>query len=228
VRIYFLHAPDEHTPVEEQMEAIQTLYKQGMFEKFGVSNFTKEQVVEYYEYAKSKGYVRPTVYQCSYSPAVRRNETELFPTLRELGISIQSYSPMSGGLLAKTPEYIQEGKGNWDRNTVIGKLFHDLYNKPSYMKMLRDFGALSETSGISRTGLAYRWVRYHSVLDAELGDEMIIGSVTVGQLEQAMAELNSGPLPEWVVKQIEQLWEEIKEDSPANNLHSYRKIVGSL
>ncbi|KAL8899091.1 MAG: hypothetical protein Q9192_001748 [Flavoplaca navasiana] len=225
VRIYLLHAPDEATPVEQQIEAIQTLYKQWMFEKLGLSNFTKEQVIEYHDYAKSKGYVLPTVYQCSYSIAVRLNETGLFPTLRKLGISIQAYSPMAGGLLAKTPEYIELGKGNWDPNTLYGKLFRDLYYKPSYMNLLNDFGSLSEKSGISRAGLAYRWVRYHSQLTPDLGDEMILGSVTAEQLEQALAELNSGPLPQWVVKRIDELWEGIRDDSPTNNLASIRKVI---
>lgn len=164
------------------MESIQTLYKQGMFENFGLSTFTPEQVIEFHDYAKSKGYVLQTVYQSSYSIAVRLNEELLFPTLRKLGISIQAYSPMAGGLLAKTPEYIEQGKGNWDPNTPAGKIFRDLYYKPSYLKMLEEFAKLSEKSGVSRTGLAYRWVRYHSVLKAELGDEMILGSVTAAQL----------------------------------------------
>lgn len=207
------------------MEAIQKLYTQGMFERFGLSNFTKEQVLEYYNYAKSNGYVLPTIYQCSYSIAVRLNETELFPTLRELGISIQAYSPMAGGFLAKTPEYIRQGKGNWDPNTVFGKLFLDLYDKPSYMNLLHEFGSISETTGISRAGLAYRWVRYHSKLESDLGDEMILGSVTAEQLEQALAELENGPLPKWVVERIDELWEEIRDDSPRNNLNSLRKVI---
>lgn len=207
------------------MEAIHALYTQGMFEKFGLSNFTKEQVLEYYNYAKSNGYVLPTIYQCSYSIAVRLDETELFPTLRELGISIQAYSPMAGGLLAKTPEYIRQGKGNWDPNTIFGKLFLDLYDKPSYMNLLREFGSLSETTGVSRAGLAYRWVRYHSALASDLGDEMILGSVTAEQLEQALAELENGPLPKWVLERIDELWEGIRDDSPRNNLKSIRKVI---
>jgi len=225
VRTYFLHAPDETTPVEQQMASIQSLYAQGMFEKFGLSNFTKEQVIEYHSYAKSNGCVLPTVYQCSYSIAVRLNETELFPTLRELGISIQAYSPMAGGLLAKTPEYIELGKGNWDPNTRSGKLFRDLYFKPSYMNLLNEFGNLSDKSAVSRSGLAYRWVRYHSKLAPDFGDEMILGSVTAEQLEEALAELNNGPLPSWVVERIDELWEGVKGVSPSNNLASIRKVV---
>lgn len=225
VRVFFIHAPDEETPVHVQMEAIQTLYKQGAFEAFGVSNFTPEQVVEFYDYAKSKGYVLPTVYQSSYSLVVRQNETRLFPTLRRLGISIQAYSPMAGGLLSKTREYIESGQGNWDPNTLTGKIFRDLYYKPSYLKMLEEFAKLSQETGLSRSGLAYRWVRYHSALKPEHGDSMILGSVSGQQLEEALAELDKGPLESAVVEKLNSFWELIKDDAPVDNLISVRKVV---
>ncbi|KAL7940177.1 Aldo/keto reductase [Trichoderma barbatum] len=225
VRVFFLHAPDEHTPVHVQMEAVQTLYKQGAFEEFGISNFTPGQVIEFYNYAKSKDYVLPTVYQSSYSLAVRQNETRLFPTLRKLGFSIQAYSPMAGGLLSKTPEYIEAGKGNWNPNTITGKLLRELYYKPSYLKMLEEFGKLSAETGLSRSGLAYRWVRYHSALKSELGDQMILGSVTAQQLEEAMAELDNGPLESATVERLESFWQLIKDDAPIDNLISLRKVV---
>lgn len=207
------------------MEAIQTLYKQGAFEAFGVSNFTPEQVIEFYDYAKSKGYVLPTVYQSSYSLAVRGNETRLFPTLRKLGISIQAYSPMAGGLLSKTREYIESGQGNWNPNTSTGQIFRDLYYKPSYLKMLEEFARLSQDTGLSRSGLAYRWVRYHSALQPEHGDSMILGSVTAQQLEEALMELNKGPLDAAVVEKLDSYWQLIKDDAPVDNLISVRKVV---
>ncbi|KAH0489783.1 hypothetical protein TgHK011_001281 [Trichoderma gracile] len=225
VRVFFIHAPDEETPVHVQMEAIQTLYKQGAFEAFGVSNFTPEQVIEFYDYAKSKGYVLPSVYQSSYSLAVRENETRLFPTLRKLGISIQAYSPMAGGLLSKTREYIESGQGNWDPNTLTGKIFRDLYYKPSYLKMLEEFATLSQETGLSRSSLAYRWVRYHSALKPEHGDSMILGSVTAQQLEEALVELNKGPLEAAVVEKLDSYWQLIKDDAPVDNLISVRKVV---
>lgn len=227
MRTYFLHGADESVPFEEQMEAIQTLYVQGKFERFGISNFTREQVLSIYDVAKSKGYVLPTVFQCSYSIAARHHEAELFPLLRNLGFSIQAYSPMASGFLAKTPEYIESGQGIWNPDLPIGKFNRDLFYKPSYMKMLGEFGALSEKSGISRVGLAYRWVRHHSILKNETGDEMIIGASTSDQLANTMVELEGGPLEPWIVQRIEELWELIKGEDPVDNLKSSRKIFNS-
>ncbi|KAH6976308.1 NADP-dependent oxidoreductase domain-containing protein [Ilyonectria sp. MPI-CAGE-AT-0026] len=225
IRTYFLHGPDEATPIEQQMESIQALYQQGLFTQFGLSNFSKEQVLECYNYAKSKGYVLPTVYQSNYSIAARLNETLLFPTLRELGFSIQAYSPMAAGLLAKTPEDIEQGKGSWDPDTIQGRIYRDLYYKPSYMKMLLEFGNLSGKSGVSRMALAYRWVRYHSALKRDLGDEMILGAASVAQLEESLEELEKGPLENWVVERIDELWDIVKEDAPQDNIESARKFM---
>ncbi|KAM0332491.1 hypothetical protein ACHAQA_002773 [Verticillium albo-atrum] len=224
VQLYLLHAPDEAVPVEEQMDAIQTLFEQGKFEKFGLSNFSKEQVLEFHSYAKAKGYVLPTVYQGSYSIAVRGNETILFPTLRELGISFQGYSPMAAGLLAKTPEFIEKGTGSWDPNTLMGQLRRDLYYKPSYMKMLKEFGKLADDLGTGRSSVAHRWLAYHSALDGSLGDELLLGAISSEQLEESLLELEKGPLEPWAVEKIDELWDLIKEDAPIGNLEAVRKL----
>jgi aflatoxin B1 aldehyde reductase len=193
-----------------------------------VSNFTKEQVLEFHAYANSKGFVLPTVYQSSYSSVVRLNEERLFPTLRELGISIQAYSPMAGGLLVKTPEFIEEGQGSWNPASPSGMIFRHNYYKPEYMTMLREFGTLSEKSKVSRLGLAYRWVRYHSFLDGSLGDEMIIGGTSAKQLEEAILELEKGPLEPWVVQRIGELWEMVKAVAPVDNLEAVRGMFRTL
>lgn len=172
--------------------------------------------------------VLPTVYQSSYSLAVRLNEKRLFPTLRELGISIQAYSPMAGGFLAKTPADIEAGRGSWDPATPVGTVYRHLFYKPSYMKMLDEYKKLCEKSSLSRAGLAYRWVRYHSALKGELGDEMIIGAATAEQLEETVLELEKGPLEEWVVKRIDELWAMVEKDAPVDNLEAMTKLMKSM
>lgn len=63
VDIYYIHAPDEGTPLEETMEAINEVYKTGFFKRFGLSNFKVEDVQKAYDICKEKGYVVPSVYQ---------------------------------------------------------------------------------------------------------------------------------------------------------------------
>ena len=222
--MYFLHGPDVDVPFGEQMEVIQKIYLRGHFEEFGLSNFTREQTLEIYNYAKSKGYVLPTRYQAGYSLADRLSESELFPTLRDLGISLQAYSPMSMGFLAKTPEYIEQGLGMWDPNDSFGRQLLDSWYHPEFMELLRHLERLSEDTGLSRASLAYRWVRYHSALNGELGDEMIVGGTDAGQVEDALDLLREGPLEEDVVQRIDALWEIVKPIAKLNHVDSARKM----
>lgn len=219
-----MHGPDVDVPFGEQMEVIQQIYLDGHFEEFGLSNFTKEQTLEIYNYAKSKGYILPTRYQTGYSLADRLSESELFPTLRDLGISLQAYSPMSMGLLAKTPEYIEQGLGMWDPNDSFGRQLRDSWYHTEFMELLRQLERLSKDTGLSRASLAYRWVRYHSALNGELGDEMIVGGTDAAQVEDALYLLQEGPLEETVVQRINALWQIVKPIAKLNHVDTARKI----
>ena len=44
VRIMYLHAPDRTTPFEETCRAMDAAYRSGAFERFGLSNYTAEEV----------------------------------------------------------------------------------------------------------------------------------------------------------------------------------------
>ncbi|KAG0001654.1 hypothetical protein BGZ80_006141 [Entomortierella chlamydospora] len=71
VDIFYLHAPDGATPLEVTAKAVNDLYKEGLFERFGLSNFSSWQVALIYEICKQNGYVLPTVYQGMYNPISR-------------------------------------------------------------------------------------------------------------------------------------------------------------
>jgi len=229
VSVYLLHGPDDTIPISETYSAIQTLYEEGRFERFGVSNFTREQLLEYYNHAKSHNLVLPTVFQTSYSPAVRTNETLLFPTLRELGISIQAYSPMAAGFLSRLPADLSHPApgSKYDPSTPQGRFNRVLFGKDSYVTFLEKWGKLVEESGVSRVGLAYRWVRYHSALKGELGDEMLVGTGTSKQFEETVLEIEKGPLEGWVVERIEGLWEIVKGDAEVDNLRAFQEVYNS-
>ncbi|PVH80466.1 Aldo/keto reductase [Cadophora sp. DSE1049] len=229
VSVYLLHGPDETVPVAETYSAIQTLYEEGRFDEFGLSNMTKDQVLEYYNHAKTNNLVLPTVFQSAYAPVSRHNETLLFPTLRKLGIRIQAYSALAMGFLAKSPSDFESGAkglpGRWDTKTLNGEVHMFMFGKPSFITMLADWCALAEESGAGKAGLAYRWVRYHSALKGQLRDEMIIGASSARQFEETMGEIEKGPLEQWVVERIEGMWERVKEDAEVDTQRALRVVI---
>ena len=192
------------------------VYKTGVFKRFGLSNYSANDTQKVYDICKKNGYVLPTVYQGNYSPVARRQETELFPTLRKLGIAFYAYSPLAGGFLTKTPQQVQDGAGRFDLET-FGGLYRALYMKPSYLEALAKWEAIAKEEGVARAELAYRWVRYNSPLKKEHGDAIIIGASTVEQLEQTLVGIEKGPLSKKAVEAIDQVWEEVKHEAPLDN-----------
>ncbi len=85
--------PDSLTPIAETLAGVDEVYKLGLFRRFGLSNYQAADVQAVYDHCVEKGYVLPTVYQGTYSPVTRYQETILFPTLRKLGIAFYAYSP---------------------------------------------------------------------------------------------------------------------------------------
>ncbi|KAF2703039.1 Aldo/keto reductase [Pleomassaria siparia CBS 279.74] len=220
--ILYLHSPDVSIPIEETLEGINEAYKKGIFRRFGLSNFSAEQVQEAYDVAKSKGYVLPSVYQGNYSAIARHAETLLFPTLRKLGFAFYAYSPLAGGFLTKTIQSLDEGVGRFS-DDVIGGLYNALYNKPTLRGELAEWKDIAEKEGVSKAELAYRWVGYNSVLKPEFGDGVIFGASSIKQIEQTAASLKKGPLSEEAVKRIDAIWRSVEKDAPIDNFITFVK-----
>lgn len=226
--VLYIHAPDTTIPIEETLEGVNEAYKTGAFRRFGLSNFSAEGVQEVYDIAKSKGYPLPTVYQGNYSPVARHLETQLFPTLKKLGLVFYAYSPIAGGFLTKTAADLDSGAGRFNVQ-AIGGLYSKLYDKPALREALVKWNQIAEAEGISKAELAYRWVAHHSALSGDgfvKGEEngVIFGASSHEQIEQTVTGLKKGKLSENAVKGIQEIWESVKEVAPVDNYHSSRNL----
>lgn len=102
---------------------------------------------------------------------------------------------------------------------MSGKIYHKIYNKPSLVEALTEWQSIAEEAGIAKAALAYRWVTYHSILSAEHGDAIIIGSNSVERLQQTLDAIAQGPLEPSIVKRIGHVWETVKHEAPIDNFH---------
>jgi aflatoxin B1 aldehyde reductase len=149
----------------------------------------------------------------------RLPETVLLPTLRKLGIAYYAYSPIAGGFLAKTRQQVEDGDGRFDPSTPSGQLYISLYRKPSYLDALDTWGKIAEDSRISKAELAYRWVTYHSELNAEKGDSIIFGARNQDQVTETIGFIRAGPLPNDIVDRVNAIWDGIKHEAPLDNFN---------
>lgn len=218
VDIFYIHAPDGETPLEQTLEGINEVYKKGFFKRFGLSNYKAEDVEKVYNLCKEKGYPLPSVYQGNYNPVARKQETMLFPTLRKLGMAFYAYSPLAGGFLTKTKQDILDGKGRFGADS-LGGLYSKLYNRPAYLEALSQWEKVSKEEGLSEAELAYRWVTYNSPLKKENGDAIIFGASSLEQVKKTLGYIQAGPLSEKALKGIDEVWKTIEHEAPLDNYH---------
>ncbi|TEA21655.1 Aflatoxin B1 aldehyde reductase member 2 [Colletotrichum sidae] len=209
VDILYLHAADRATPFAETLEALDKLHKQGKFVKLGISNFTAFEVAEVVLTAKYNGWVRPTVYQGMYNVITRSIDAELIPACRRYGLDIVVYNPIAGGLFSgkiKSKDIVPT-EGRFSDNHGTGGNYRARYFRESTFKALQTIEAAVEKHGLSIIETALRWTVHHSGLKIKDGnDGIIIGISSVSQLEDNLNHLEKGPLPDEVVKALDEAW----------------------
>ena len=208
----FLHFPDPATPVESVLGAMADLHDQGKFRELGLSNFPAWMVADVWHICDKNGWVKPTVFEGIYNPLTRRAETELNACLDAFGMRFSAYNPLCGGLL--TGRY-----GKYEDAPDDGRFTHrPNYQKRYWKKSFFDAVDLIKNAagkyGISPIEATYRWMVYHSMLNGERGDAVLIGASKLSHLIQNMETLKAGPLPEDVITAFEDAWQIAKGDSP--------------
>lgn len=212
VDIVYLHFPDPATPVISVLEACADLHEQGKFRELGLSNFPAWMAADAWHICDRHGWVKPTVYQGIYNPLTRKAETELNACLNNYGMRFYAFNPMAGGLL--TGRY-----GRFEDAPADGRFTHrpnyqGRYWKRSYFDAVEVIKTAAGKHGITSIEATYRWLAYHSMLDGERGDGILIGASKISHLKQNMEAVKAGPLPEDLLAAFEEAWSLCKNESP--------------
>ncbi|KAF9171852.1 hypothetical protein BGX21_004784 [Mortierella sp. AD011] len=224
VDVFYLHAPEGATPLEVTAKAVNSLYKEGLFERFGLSNFPSWQVALIHEICKQNGYVLPTVYQGMYNPISRSVVPELLPCLKHLNISFYGYHPLASGLLTgkyKFDKDVADGL-RFDPKTGYGKNFRERYWNQLTFEGIEILEKAAAENQITLLEATLRWMRHHSGLEAK--DGIIIGTTSLKNLEECLKDLDKGPLDESMVQAFDEAWEKVKPTSQYYAKHTTMKF----
>lgn len=224
--VFYLHGPDPTGayPIEQTLEVVNNLFKEGLFARLGMSNFTAAEVEAAHATCATNGWVLPTVFQGNYSAFARRAETELLPVLRRLGIAFYAYSPLAGGFLARrTAEELfgQDGGRFAKAGPRSFAPYQGMYSeKPKLVTALGKWGGIADKAGCECPAeMGYRWIAWNGALDPELGDKVTIGASRLAHVPQVAGWVAKGALSDETAKAIDELWEEIKDEAPLDNWH---------
>lgn len=218
VDLLYFHFPDGKTPIDEALFTIKELYEQGKIKEFGLSNYPAWQVIDIAYKCDKIGCPHPMVYQGMYNALCRNVEPELFPAIRSLGMRFYAFNPLAGGMLTGKHHHFENvpGPGRFARLESYRKR----YWKQSYFDAVDEIRKACDAENIPMVETAYRWLAYHSCLDATKGDGILLGASCLEQMTQNMAAVGKGELPKSVLDAMEAAWEIAKPDSP-----SYFKFI---
>ena len=221
IDVFYVHAPPKDVALEVVLEGINDAHREGLFRRFGLSNYRAADVQRAHDVARANGWLTPTVYQGSYSPIARKLEDELIPVLRKLGIAFYAYSPTSGGFLAKTRAQVEAKEGRFNPQHVANK-FAKAYEKEALLRALDRWWEIAAEEGVSGYELAMRWMAFHSALDKEHGDGLMLGGQDHVQLQNSFEVLERGPLSDRAVRRMEEVREIAGDEAPTED---YEKMV---
>ena len=100
IDLYQIHGTDPLTPVEETLDALDRLVRQGLVRYVGVSNWPAWRVAKALGIAERRGLARISSLQAYYTIVGRDLEREIVPMLKSEGVGLMVWSPLAGGLLS--------------------------------------------------------------------------------------------------------------------------------
>ena len=103
IDLYQIHRFDPATPVEETMEALDDLVRQGKVLHLGASSMFAWQFAKMNHAAQHRGWTPFVTMQNHYNLLYREEEREMLPLCADTGVGILPWSPLARGVLARGP-----------------------------------------------------------------------------------------------------------------------------
>lgn len=207
--IYYLHFPDYAVPIEETLDALESLVKQGKIRYPATSNYAAWQQCEMLWTAEKKNYRPAVITQPMYNLLARGIEQEWLPMTKHFELSNVVYNPLAGGLLTGKHHIHTVTPGTrFDKN----QLYQDRYWHSEDFAAVEKLKVIAQRAGRSLISLALNWLLHHTASDC-----VILGASHPEQLGQNLAACEEGPLSEDVLKECDEIWRELRGITPVYN-----------
>lgn len=174
VDIFYSHRPDPDTPLEETMQALVDIVRQGKALYVGISKYPPQMAAAAYAYLKEQ-HVPCLVYQGKYNMMLRSQEEEIIPQAAANGVGYVAFSPLNQGLL--TDRYLN-GIPEGSRMTH-SQFLTSASLTPEYFGMMEELRRQALEQGCTIAQLALRWILRRPEVSS-----VIVGASSAEQLRQ--------------------------------------------
>lgn len=176
IDIYHLHSFDAFTPLEETLQTLDQLIRDGKIRYIACSNFSAWHLMKALGIAEQKGYQRFVAHQSYYTLLSRELENELIPLGIDQGVSALIWSPLSYGLLSgkynrKSPKPDNTRLISWELPGTVD--WEHLYN------IVDKLEEIATTHHVSISEVALNWLLQRPTIAS-----VIVGARNETQLKQ--------------------------------------------
>jgi aryl-alcohol dehydrogenase-like predicted oxidoreductase len=194
VDVYYLHAPDHDTAIEETLDAIAELLDSKKIKTWGVSNYAAWQVLEMMHLADGdaltkRGLTRPKVAQQLYNVLLRQLDVEYLPFARRYKLHTTVYNPLAGGLL--TGRHARDGSTQTGSRFDKNRLYQGRYFTGAMFDRVDALAEVAKAERMSVLELSYAWLAGAAGVDS-----ILVGPASVEQLDQGILACRRGLSPE--------------------------------
>jgi len=195
IDLYQIHRFDPGTPIEETIDALDSLVVAGKVRYLGASSMFAWQMAKYLYTQKERGAGRFVSMQNHYNLLYREEEREMNPLCADQGVGLIPWSPVARGYLARTPET--------QPDTVRAKsdeVTRTLYPTPDAKVVARNAETAARL-GVAPAQTALAWLLSKPGVTAP-----IIGTSKLNQLDEAISALDV-ELSDDDIKGLEEFYE---------------------
>lgn len=152
IDLYYAHAFDEETPLEESVAAFAALQREGKIREIGVSNFSAAQLGAWMAEADRQDVPRPVALQPHYNLLARADyEQNLQPLAAEFDLGVMPYFSLASGLL--TGKYRSREQIVGDRAGMIGQ-----YLTPATFEVIDALVQVADEHNVEPASVAIAWL----------------------------------------------------------------------
>lgn len=181
VDLYQIHRWDPTTPIEETLDALDTLVSSGKVRYLGASNTTAWQLSKALYTAKEHGWRRFVSTQIQYNLVYREEEREMIPLALDQGLAVLPWSPLARGFLTGT----RRPEGGDTARAKTDNYAREMYFTPDDFAVVAAVERVAKDRGVKPAQIALAWI-----LQAAGVTSPIVGSTKTEQLKELIDGVN--------------------------------------
>jgi 1-deoxyxylulose-5-phosphate synthase len=203
--IYYLHAPDYETALDETLGTMNALVESGKIRYIGVSNFAAWQIADIFALCDKRNYVTPIITQNVYNLITRGIEAELTPFLSAHHMALTIYNPIAGGLLSGKHTVGEQPQENTRFST--NKMYFNRYWSKENFQAVEKLTQIATDCGLTLLQLAMKWCIENASVTSTIS-----GVSKLSQLQQNIESLEGDCLEAETLAACDAVWHSLPEN----------------